>query len=237
MGILAYFVALNNVVWDIYQLEEEKRKLPQYLAKQQQILEKAKTQLTQFQEDNKHRQVQIREQETNLATIESNIAKKQIQLNESKNNREYTALQEEIKEKQGQKGNAEEAVIKLMEENEKYKVKIQEQQQKVVDLQREYDKAKKETEQNLGEIEQAVAVLEKKRMEKRAAAEKLDAKTLEAYECVARSHTGKAMVPVEEEACGYCQIQLLENELSLLRGGRIVFCKSCARLLYMEGYC
>lgn len=237
MGILAHFLELNYVMWDIYQLEEEKRKLPQQLARQAQGLEKVKTQLAQMQEDNKKRQLHIREQEANLAGIESNIMKKQIQLNESKNNREYTALQDEIKEKKGQKGSAEETLIKLMEENEKYKVKAQEQQQKITKLQQEYDKMKKEVDASLAEINQKIAELDKQRLEKRVAVEKYDANVLEMYERVARSHTGKAMVPVEEEACGYCQIQLLENELALLRDGRIVFCKSCARLLYIHGHC
>lgn len=235
MGVLAHFIQLNQLVWEIQQLEAQKQKLPQQLARQQERIDKAKAKLAQLQEEGKKMQAHLREQENQLATLESNIAKKQLQLNDSKNNKEYTALVEEIKGKKDEKGILEEAALKAMESIEQHNQAAKEQQKKIDDLKVEHQQFAKEAQVSIQEIDQQVAELEVKRLQKREEVANLDRATLELYERVAGTKTGKAMVPVADDACGFCYRQLLRNETASLEGGKTVFCKTCGRLLYLPG--
>lgn len=237
MGILAHFLELHEIDWEIYQLEEEKEKHPRLLARQLQKLQKAQAQHSHCVEESKRKQVNIREQEGLLGSLDVVIQKKQVQVNEAKNNREYTALGEEISAKKQEKSALEENILKLIEESEQYKGKIKEHQQKTEQIQEECKKVEKEVKAVLADIENQLAVLVPKQIAKREEVAQLDSKSLDIYERVLRTRTGKAMAPVEEEACGYCRLQLLPNELSALLSGKIFFCKGCERLLYIPGHC
>lgn len=236
MGILTHFFDLHELDWEIYQLTKDKKRLPEKLAKARKNIEQQQAQLAKRQDEHKQKQTYLREQETSLLAIENSISERQVRLNQSKDNREYTALLSEIADKKQQKDSLEENILHIMEENEQYKEKCHQQQQKIADLQKQYRELEQQTQQNLQEIEQQLQKLQERCLQKRVLIKDLDSNILEIYDRVLKSKSGKAMVPVEEEACGFCHIQLMANDIALLRSGKMVFCKECERLLYIPEF-
>ncbi len=82
-----------------------------------------------------------------------------------------------------------------------------------------------------GANEADVARLE---VERRNAEQPLPANIRHAYERSVESKGPDAMSAVEDESCGGCYKMLTVNQYNDLKLGRIVFCGSCGRLLYLE---
>ena len=71
-------------------------------------------------------------------------------------------------------------------------------------------------------------------VELRNAEEQLPDNIRHAYERSVESKSFDAMSAVEDESCGGCYQMLTPNKYNDLKLGRIVFCGSCSRLLYLE---
>ncbi len=71
-------------------------------------------------------------------------------------------------------------------------------------------------------------------VERRNAEQPLPANIRHAYERSVESKGPDAMSAVEDESCGGCYKMLTVNQYSDLKLGRIVFCGSCGRLLYLK---
>ena len=82
-----------------------------------------------------------------------------------------------------------------------------------------------------GADEADVARLE---VELRNAEQQLPDNIRHAYERSVESKGPDAMSAVEDESCGGCYKMLTFNQYNDLKLGRIVFCGSCGRLLYLE---
>ncbi len=82
-----------------------------------------------------------------------------------------------------------------------------------------------------GADEADVARLE---VERRNAEQPLPDNIRHAYERSVESKGPDAMSAVEDESCGGCYKMLPFNQYNDLKLGRIVFCGSCGRLLYLE---
>ena len=236
MSILADFIELQNLDYEISLLNDDQKRLPGQLLSCKRSIENAEKLLLQYKEESKRKQIDLRETEISLAEVESSMAKKEQYLNQVKSNKEYSTLRNEIAEKKKQKVQFEESILVLMEENEKKKQQYKVQEKEIEKLRNEYKELEKEAQVDLEKIEKELQDLLKTRQEKKSVLEKKDPKTFERYDRVIQSNTGKAMVPVEEEACSFCHIQLSPNELALLLSGKIVFCNICQRLLYIPSH-
>lgn len=233
MGILNEFVKLEEIDYEIFQVLETQKRLPKKLTKKKKEVDKEKSIKDKYEEDIKRGRIDVMDKESVLATKDSNIEKKLVQLNQVKTNKEYTALQKEIEDIKKEREKLEEEVIKLMETNEQKLESCDKQKEKIKEQEQAFEEYQKEVEQDMKKVQKELDALKKKRKIQRDIIVAKDDKTLQQYERVLASGTGKAMVPVEEEACGFCHIQLLRNEISLLLAGKITFCKECGRLLYL----
>ena len=72
------------------------------------------------------------------------------------------------------------------------------------------------------------------KVELRNAEQQLPNNIRHAYERSVESKGRDAMSAVEDESCGGCHQMLTPNQYSDLKLGRMVFCGSCGRLLYLD---
>ncbi|MCX6004247.1 MAG: C4-type zinc ribbon domain-containing protein, partial [Chloroflexi bacterium] len=72
--------------------------------------------------------------------------------------------------------------------------------------------------------------LERKREEALAA---VDKDALTSYESIKKTR-GHAVVKVEQGRCLGCRVMLSVSELQRVRGGTIVTCSNCGRILYLS---
>jgi predicted nucleic acid-binding Zn-ribbon protein len=82
------------------------------------------------------------------------------------------------------------------------------------------------------EIEASLAKLDEERS---ALAQNVDREYLSKYERILHSKDGLAMVNVEHDSCGGCNINLPPQVINEIRmKEELIFCQSCARILYIE---
>jgi predicted nucleic acid-binding Zn-ribbon protein len=63
----------------------------------------------------------------------------------------------------------------------------------------------------------------------------VDREYLSKYERILHSKDGLAMVNVEHDSCGGCNINLPPQVINEIRmKEELIFCQSCARILYIE---
>lgn len=234
MDIVGQFLSLHEMDWEMYLLRQEQEMLPQKLQRRRRELEGDTNRLAQSEAEGKKEIVNLREQEKALAELDLAIEKKGEQLNKAKDNREYETLKQEIAEKKRQKEIAEEKILKLIEQNEQNQRERGKQKEQIAQLEKEHVDYGKEIQGTLKDIAERLQKLQKKREKQREVVHQAAPELFEKYERIVNSKTGKALVSVEDEACGFCYVQLTANEVSALYAGKMIFCKNCERLLYVR---
>ncbi len=175
-------------------------------------------------------QVRKNEKETDIKAKEEAVNKHQAQLYTIKNNKEYTALQNEIDSIKADISLLEEEVINLFDEIETAQA-TREKEKKILDE----EKQKVETEKTgiKAEGEQLSKQLDGLNAERTALAGSVDTAVLKQYEKIRENRGRLAIVPVKGDLCGACNMLLRPQVINETRIGKnIVYCENCARMLY-----
>ena len=215
----------------IYTLRKELANQPVLIKNLEDEFRQKETTLKTAEEDLKALAVKRREQEGELASQEEGIKKLQIQLYQLKTNKEYQAMEKEIGGHKADASVLEESIIKILEEIDACTKKAAGQKE-ILQQERQKDAEKKsKIDTRTKEIEGSLQVLNSERAE---VAQRIEREFLEKYERILKSKDGVAMVPAQGDACGGCNINLppqIINEIKLRH--ELVFCGSCARILYI----
>ena len=158
------------------------------------------------------------------------MKKLNIQLYQLKTNKEYETMQHEINGLKADCSVLEEEIIKLMDEVEEAESNIANEQKQLEEKQQQVDSEIKKIEDEIKSIERELVKEEEKR--KQIAVE-VDPKILSNYERILEVKDGLAIVPVVNNSCGGCYMQLppqVINEIKLKN--EIIYCQICSRILY-----
>ena len=171
--------------------------------------------------------------EGELGTAEEKIKKLQGQLYQLKSNKEYTAMEMEIKGLKADKSLLEEEILKLLDAVDAAKLKTGKEKEL---LSVEEKKCKEELEalkKREDEISAAAGVLEEKR---KTYLPNVEVKLVSQYEKILKSREGLALAPVKNGACGGCHMDLPPQAVHEIRlAEKVIICESCARMLYWPG--
>ena len=170
--------------------------------------------------------------ELDVKTREGEIAKIQAAQGQSRTNEEFRAFNEHAN--------------RLRKENRAIEDRILEQEQLVENAKKDVAELEKTRDSHKAEAEtdavqwkkdaaEYQAELDEKLAKRAEYAKSLPPGPLSVYERVLRGREGKAVVGVEgNRMCGGCQMSIVPNDLTRLqRGGEIVSCRSCERILYL----
>ncbi|MFH1305287.1 MAG: C4-type zinc ribbon domain-containing protein [Candidatus Omnitrophota bacterium] len=175
-------------------------------------------------------QVRKNEKETDIKAKEEAINKHQAQLYAIKNNKEYTALQNEIDSIKADISLLEEEIINLFDEIETAQAKREEEKRT---LDEEEQKVETEKTAIKAEGEQLSKQLDGFNAERTALAGNVDTTVLKQYERIRENRGRLAIVPVKGDLCGACNMLLRPQIINETRIGKnIVYCENCARILY-----
>lgn len=228
---LGFVVEIQRVDKEIDQLETRKVVLAhgvsarrEELNKQNKGLEKIKAQklICTKEKDLKEK--------THLKKAEAELKKHQEQLLQVKDNKAYTAKQFEIAEIKEKKSSLETEILLLMEEEDKSAKQIEELSQKIGRAQEEIAR---QEEKNRKEIESLNEKISKRKDSHQDIARKISNDILARYKRLRKGKDGLAIVPLENNACGGCNMGLppqLVNEVK--RNDQFLTCESCGRMLY-----
>jgi len=224
---------------EVQKLDEEKYDLqslletfPEKIKEMDELLEAKKDAAQNTGEELKVLQVLKNEKETEMQIKEEKINKHKMDLYQIKNNKEYTALEQEIKSIRADVSILEEEIIGYFDKIEE--ARILRERKKVA-----FESEGKKFEQKKVEI----AAEEKKLLEslsridstRGALAKNIAPKVLEVYERIIKNKGRIALAKVNGDFCGGCNMQLrpqIVNDAKLQKN--IVYCENCGRMIYAE---
>ena len=172
-----------------------------------------------------------RQLEGEIQIIEDRISKYRSQLSDVKTNEQYKALLHEIDFHGGRIGKMEDEILVKMEKEEDLREERLGLEQQ---LQKESARVDRETRAVRKEIEETGIELDRLRGEADALIALIAPEIYGTYRKIAAVRKGVALARAGEN-CRGCHVRIRPSVLGqVMAGKQIVFCDSCARLLYWE---
>ena len=225
-------VQLQKIDVDIYGCKRELKEKPAYLEQLKENFERNKASLKALEEKFKKIQVDRKSKELDLQQKEGDIAKANAQLSQIKTNKEYQARITEIEHLKADKSIMEEKILLSFEEADAASAEIEKEKSHLTELEKKYLTQKKEIDDSINEIQDKLKIFEAKR---NLIIPDIDKTFLKRYERILENKDGLAMVPVQENSCGGCFMNVpaqVINEIKMR--DQFIFCEMCARILYLE---
>ncbi len=228
-------IALKQVATldsQIFRLEGESREIPENLRHKEKGLEEARKRLAANGEGLIDLRVKTELREKEFQAAEQIVIKLRQQISQAKSNKEFQTLQHEILSKEADNAQLEDAVLVQMQ-------KVDRQKEEVGALAREVKKAEAALEaerarlqKQLDKVEADIQALREKRA---AASKKVPGDIFAKYERLISRRGQTAMVAAVNGTCQGCFMTLRPETIAQLKKGNdLVFCHSCARILYLE---
>jgi len=223
-------VELQKIDSQAYLLKKELSTYPELERRLAAEFEKKKARVKASEDALKTLQLKQKQKEADLASREDKILKLQGQLYQLKSNKEYTAMEHEIKGQRADKSLLEEEILKLLDLTDQAKADLAKEKEALAKeekaLQAELEKLKERS----AELTTAVEAAQNKR---KIYVPNIEGRLLSQYERILKSREGLALVPVLNNSCGGCHMGLppqVVNETQ--QHEKMIVCESCARILY-----
>jgi len=225
--------ALQDVLSKKFDIEKEIRNMPRALSTKTELVNRMKKSYIEKNNQYDETKARIRDLRARMEEAEGEREKYEQQMDLIKTQREYEALDKEIRDasereqmlrKELQK---EEKVLEEMSaslEREESLIKEQEDE-----LEQEQEKIKSETEDR----RHLLSDLEK---EEKQLVPGLDEDLLFKFERIIRSKEGQGIVPLKKGVCSGCQMILPNQFVNEVRKGEdILFCPYCSKIVFYVG--
>ena len=229
---LQRLVQLQEIDVKIYQFSQDRdHNKPKHLEELKAALESKKETQKSLEEKLQELQLAKKDRELDLQAKEESVKKAQADLYQLKSNKEYQAKLNEISSLKADVSIMEEEVLKAIEQIESCDKMLQEEKAKVQEEEGKFKEQEATISKEIADLDVQIKGLEDKRQ---GTAREVDPKIHDQYERMLKAKGGIAIVPVNSEHCGACNMQLTPqkiNEIKMLTG--LITCDSCQRLLYI----
>ena len=215
---------------EIYQSRELIREIPVELRELDRALEEERRTLKAIEEDLKSLQLKQKQKEANLQDKEASIQKLESQLAQVKTNKEYAALQSEIRSAKADNSLLEEDIIRLIDGVEECQARLADERKRLAEIEKESNLNKSVFTEKLKVLERRVDELT---AQKKAMFKDINPDIGDLYERIVQNRQGIGLVKVDGEVCPACQMQLRPQQINELQlADKIVICEQCSRILY-----
>ncbi len=223
-------VDLQKIDSELFGLKRELAAQPALEKTHQDEFERKKAALKSAEDALKTSQLKQKEKEGELGAKEEKIKKLQSQLYQLKSNKEYSAMDLEIKGLKADDSLLEEDILKLIDEVDAAKARVA-REKELLGVEEKKMKAEIDTIRKRGqELQTAAGALEEKR---KTYTPNIEPRLLGQYERVLKSREGLALVPVKNNSCGGCHINLPPQTVAeVMTAEKLIICEDCARILY-----
>jgi predicted nucleic acid-binding Zn-ribbon protein len=223
---------LQNILSEKIRLERDIQETPKILSTQEELLSRLKKSFIEKNEEYEKAKLAEGDFRNKLAEAESNREKSEKNMDSISTQREYEALDKEIrdateKEQQFRKElQREERILAELDEQMKQNSALIEQQEKDLEERR----AGIET-----EVAEKKAQMEKLEADEKALIPGMDPEVLFKFERIIRNKMGRGIVAIKGGVCMGCHMILPAQFANLVRQhDDIVFCPYCSRILFYE---
>jgi uncharacterized protein len=180
----------------------------------------------------KQTQMAVDRKQLELKSGEQKLVDLRVKLNAANSNREYQALLEQIAAAEMAGSVLSDEILEGMEKVDQFAAAAKDAEKNLGAGKQELDKARHVVEDSAATIRADLARLEGDL----ATAEKaLPADIKPDYQRVVRSKGADSLAAAEDGVCTGCGQQITLNMQNELKLSKLVFCKSCGRLLYLPG--
>ena len=221
---------LQKIDFEIYGFKKELEAHPVRQKKMDEDFERKKNTLKNAEAALKEVQLMLKEKEVDLQSKEEKIKKLQGQLYQLKTNKEYAAMEFEIKALKADNSLLEEEILKLMETLDASKAAVTREKSTLASEETKFKEASNALKKEAEGFQARVTELEGKRQAYRP---NIEPKLLAQYEKLLKNREGLALAPVKNNTCGGCHLGLppqVVNEIQMHE--KLIVCESCARILY-----
>ncbi len=223
-------IELQKIDGEIFHLKKELANQPVMQKKIESDFDKKKISLRQAEDALKVLQMKLKEKEVDLQVKEEKIKKLQSQLYQLKSNKEYSAMELEIKGIKADNSLLEEEILRAMDAVDGAKTKCVKEKALLAD---EEKKMKEEIEIIKKKSEEVKAVILSQEEKRKAYFPNVEPKLISQYEKILKNKDGLALVPVKNSSCAGCHMELppqVVNEIHIQ--DKLIICESCSRILY-----
>ena len=229
-----------SIARDLYQLQEVDIALEANLQAQKrasgqigesQIVVKAREKLAEEQKNLERQTAQQKSTEWEIDDLSAKIKESEKKLYGGKifNSKELGSLQQESDELKKRRSGFEDKSLELMDQLELLRNTIGSSQDELAKLETQWKAQQKQLVVELLQLKAAQAVLESNRKQLSSL---FDAETLATYQEL-RKRKGLAVAKVEQGICKGCRITLPNTDLQRAKGGGVVRCSSCGRIIFL----
>jgi hypothetical protein len=215
---------------EILRLQNEIAAFPKRIAQIEQRLAGTKTHLEAAKAAVKADEAARRKFETAIQDLQQKISKYRDQSLEVKTNDQYKALLHEIQFAEQDIRANEDKILDLMVNAEAREKDVKAAEAKLKAEIAEIEKEKSEARLRTAEDEKQLAEWNAKRDSARAG---VSADLLRHYDRVLKFR-GSGLAEVRDQKCMGCQVMLRPQTYNEVRGGQLVFCESCQRILFFD---
>ena len=224
--------AVQELDREIYLLSEEQERIPLEIKDAEDNVSMHTGRVNGAEESVKQVKLALNEKELELKENEALRQKYEAQLNVIKTNKEYSALQSEIRGLKADASAVEDAIIKLMDDVENAEKFLGMKKEALDAAKGEYDKKKQELEAKVEENKKRIAELNEARKGKIV---DIDPKILAQYERIAKARDGLGISEIVNDSCYACRMSLRAQTVNeVMKAEDLVFCESCSRILYID---
>jgi predicted nucleic acid-binding Zn-ribbon protein len=229
---LQSLISLQDIDLKIIECNRRTSEIPQQISRLQDSLHAHEAQFNRIKEEAVTTHKERRRLEGEVETARTKLSKYKEQLMVVKTNKEYQAMQMEIKVAESEIDKMEYRILELMEQSDqterevkKKETELKTEKEKVLAQQRELENTVQEMQK---EIEHLTA--ERNSVERTISGELLDQ-----YHRVANRRRGIALAEAKDESCQVCHVRMRPQVFNdVRRSVEIIACESCGRILYWK---
>ncbi|MGE5196994.1 MAG: zinc ribbon domain-containing protein [Deltaproteobacteria bacterium] len=225
-------VKLQKIDSEIYSLNREKAAKPEEIKVLEAAFAEKKQRLADFDKNVLDLQKQKKDRELELGSKEEATKKLQSQLYQLKTNKEYQAMLQQINDSKTDSSVIEDKILVLMDEIDNAKAAIEKEKQLLQQEEKVFNEQKNKIEERVKVIDDRLAQLDAQRKQ---VIPEIDHKILPQYQRILENRDGLAIVNVNNNSCGGCNMHVPPQVINLIQMyERIITCEVCNRMLYIE---
>jgi len=216
------------------QLETVREKLesgPRKIAAQERILKQKEEELAGCKEKLLELRKSADAKSLQLKTNEAKILDLKAKLNAASSNKEYDIISSQIEADQMANSVLEDEILDSLDKVDQGKQDIEAAETAIGAQKSQIEATQREVDASRQGLETEAAKLESALTEKEAG---LPSEVIDQYRRLVSAHGAGALASVENDACTACYAILSPQERVALNVGKILFCRSCGRIMYLD---
>lgn len=224
--------ALQDILSRKFEIEREINEIPRALTTKTELVNRLKKSYIEKNERLEDNKKKIRMLRNRLAEAEEQREEYEKQMDLIKTQREYEALDKEIKDAIEKEQQLRKDILKEEKDLEELTSSIERDESMISQQEEELEK---EQQKIKDESKEKRELLEQLKKEEEEIIPGLDEEILFKFERIIRSKSGLGIVPIKNDVCTGCHMMLPAQFVNDVRTGKnILFCPYCSRILFHE---